>query len=313
MAQKKKKNQRITVPRNYLNIETPAIYQSDALQALSLFPPNSIQCAITSPPYWGLRDYQYKKFIGLEKTLPEYINNLVAIFTELKRVLTKDGIFWLNIGDGYTSGNRGWRAPDKKNTKRAMKVRPDNPDGLKNKDLLGIPWRLAFALQEAGWYLRSDIIWNKPNAQPESVKDRVTKAHEYLFMLTKSEKYTYYCEESKELSNGEERNRRSVWDINTEPAKGFSHLAPFPEALIEPCIIASTKENDIVLDPFFGSGTVGVVAKRKKRRFIGIEIIPEYVEISRKRLNMEELNVYEVQEKIVDFNLHQSSTSKRPS
>ena len=263
---------KLTIPRNYIHIEDSVIFQGDALKVLSMVPTNSIQCAITSPPYWGLRDYEYKGQIGLEKTLPEYLQKLVEVFSEVRRVLKNDGIFWLNIGDGYTSGNRGWRAPDKKNNKRAMKTRPDNPDGLKNKDLLGIPWRLAFALQENGWYLRSDIIWHKPNAQPESVKDRPTKAHEYLFMFTKSEKYTYHYEKSLELANGDKRNRRTVWNINTEPARGFSHLAPFPETLIEPCIIAATDENDFIIDPFFGSGTVGVVAQRFVRRYIGIEL-----------------------------------------
>jgi site-specific DNA-methyltransferase (cytosine-N4-specific) len=144
---------------------------------------------VTSPPYWGLRDYNIPEQIGLETTLPQYVNRLVGVFAEAKRVLAD--VFWLNIGDGYTSGNRGWRAPDKKNPAPAMNIRPDTPDGLKPKDLQGIPWRLAFALQSDGWYLRADIIWHKPNAMPESVKDRPTRAHEYLFMFTKSEHYAY--------------------------------------------------------------------------------------------------------------------------
>lgn len=294
----------ITFPRNYINIEHSAIFQNDTLHVLSMFPPNCIQCVITSPPYWGMRDYKFREQIGLENDLPNYIRKLVKIFGEVKRVLTKDGILWLNIGDGYTSGNRSCRALDKKNTKRVMSIRPGNPDGLKNKELLGIPWRLAFALQETGWYLRSEIIWHKPNAYPESVKDRPTKAHEFVFMLTKSEKYKYYYKESLERSNGKYRNRRTVWNINTEPAKGFSHLAPFPESLVERCIIATTKKNDIVLDPFFGSGTVGIVATRMDRRFLGIELCQEYVNIAQKRLKMEKNCVFKFEEEIIPYSFN---------
>jgi len=206
-----------------------------------------------------------------------FITSLTAVFSEVRRILKPDGILWLNIGDGFTSGNRGWRAPDKKNPNRAMNVRPDNPPGLKDKDLLGIPWRLAFALQDEGWYLRSDIIWNKPNAMPESVKDRPTRSHEYLFMLTKSDKYSYHGEMVKELGeNGISRNRRSVWNINTAASVG-AHIASFPPALVEPCILASTREGDMVFDPFFGCGTVGLVARKHNRRYLGIELNPEYV------------------------------------
>jgi site-specific DNA-methyltransferase (adenine-specific) len=158
-----------------------------------------------------------------------------------------------------------------------MNVRPDNPPGLKDKDLLGIPWRLAFALQDEGWYLRSDIIWNKPNAMPESVKDRPTRAHEYLFMLTKSDKYSYYGDEVKELGeSGLTRNRRSVWNINTAASVG-AHIASFPPALVEPCVLASTRAGDTVFDPFFGCGTVGLVARKYGRRYLGVELNPEYV------------------------------------
>lgn len=167
------------------------IFEGDALTVLRRLPSNCVRCVVTSPPYWGLRDYGIDEQIGLEHSLPQFINRLVAVFSEVRRVLSDDGTLWLNIGDGYTSGNRGWRAPDKKNPARAMDVRPDTPEGLKPKDLLGVPWRLAFALQQDGWYLRSDIVWNKPNAMPESVKDRPVRAHEYIFMLTKSEKYFY--------------------------------------------------------------------------------------------------------------------------
>ncbi|MFM9785270.1 DNA-methyltransferase, partial [Streptomyces scabiei] len=187
------------------------------------------------------------------QSMQQFIHRLVAVFSEIKRVLTPDGTLWLNIGDGYTSGNRGYRAPDKKNPARAMGVRPDTPEGLKPKDLLGIPWRLAFALQDDGWYLRSDIVWNKPNAMPESVKDRPSRSHEYLFMFTKSERYFYDSEAAKEpADNGKLRNRRSVWNIKT---KGFSgaHFATFPTELVRPCILSSSQPGDYVLDPFFGS------------------------------------------------------------
>jgi len=259
--------------------------EGDALHALRLLPSNSIQCVVTSPPYWGLRDYGIDGQIGLEGTLPQFINHLVAIFNEIKRVLRDDGTLWVNIGDGYTSGNRGYRATDKKNPARAMTVRPDTPEGMKPKDLQGIPWRLAFALQDDGWYLRSDIVWHKPNAMPESVKDRPTRAHEYLFMLTKSERYFYDYEAVKELGlNGKLRNRRSVWDVNTQPF-AEAHFATFPPKLIEPCILASTRPGDYVLDPFFGSGTVGIVCAEHQRSYVGIELNPEYVAISAKRLN----------------------------
>lgn len=178
------------VDRMPIPLNTSMIIEGDAIFALQRLPTASVQCIVTSPPYWGLRDYGISGQIGLEDTLQQYINKLVSVFSEAKRVLKDSGVFWLNIGDGYTSGNRGYRAPDKKNPARAMTVRPDTPEGLKSKDLLGIPWRLALALQEDGWYLRSDIIWNKPNAMPESVKDRPTRSHEYVFMLTKKKSTT---------------------------------------------------------------------------------------------------------------------------
>ncbi len=195
-------------PPSHINLDDSVIIEGDALHALRVIPSNSVQCAITSPPYWGLRDYGIEGQIGLESTLPQFLNHLVAVFNEVKRVLRDEGTLWLNIGDGYTSGNRGYRAIDKKNPARAMAIRPDTPDDLKPKDLHGIPWRLAFALQKDGWYLRSDVIWNKPNAMPESVKDRPTRSHEYLFMFTKSEHYYYDYAASQETGkNGKSRNR----------------------------------------------------------------------------------------------------------
>jgi len=260
-----------------LQLSESIVLEGDVHHALALLPADSVQCVVTSPPYWGLRDYGIAGQIGLEPTLAGFIQALTGVFAEVKRVLAPDGVLWLNIGDGYTSGNRGWRAPDKKNPNRAMNVRPDNPPGLKDKDLMGIPWRLAFALQDSGWFLRSDIVWHKPNAMPESVKDRPTRSHEYLFMLTKSEQYLYDAEAIKEpAENGHTRNRRTVWSINTG-SSGSTHIASFPQALVEPCILASTKPDDFVLDPFFGSGTVGLVARRFARRYVGIELNPAYV------------------------------------
>ena len=270
------------------------ILEGDALHALNRLPSDSVQCVVTSPPYWGLRDYGIDGQIGLEKTLSQFINKLVSIFSEVKRVLKPDGVLWLNIGDGYTSGNRGYRAPDKKNPARAMAVRPDTPLGLKPKDLLGIPWRLAFALQDDGWYLRSDIVWQKPNAMPESVKDRPSRCHEYLFLLSKSEKYFYDRDLIKEKGvNGKLRNRRSVWTVNTQPFPG-AHFATFPTNLIEPCIISSSKKGDYVLDPFFGAGTVGIVCHIHERNFIGIELHPEYVSLALERLEPLEENIIRI-------------------
>jgi site-specific DNA-methyltransferase (cytosine-N4-specific) len=266
------------------------IFEGDALTVLSRLRSESVQCIVTSPPYWGLRDYNIPEQIGLEPTLPQFLNRLRTVFAEARRVLSDDGVFWLNIGDGYTSGNRGWRAPDKKNPARAMTIRPDTPEGLKPKDLHGIPWRLALALQEDGWYLRADIIWNKPNVQPESVRDRPTRAHEYLFMFTKSERYHYDREAILE-PNG--RNCRSVWSINTQAFSG-AHFATFPPKLVEPCIQASTRPGDYVLDPFFGSGTAGLVAQQLERKYIGIELHPEYVALAAERLEADEKAVVRI-------------------
>jgi site-specific DNA-methyltransferase (adenine-specific) len=254
----------------------------------------SVRCVVTSPPYWGLRDYGIDEQIGLEDTLSQFIYRLVGIFSEIKRVLTTDGTLWLNIGDGYTSGNRGWRAPDKKNPARAMDIRPDTPEGLKPKDLIGVPWRLAFALQEDGWYLRSDVVWHKPNAMPESVKDRPARSHEYLFMLSKSERYFYDWQAVRESTDcGGLRNRRSVWSVNTKPFAG-AHFATFPPDLIRPCILASTEPGDYVLDPFFGSGTVGLVCQEENRHYVGIEINPTYVALAAERLIGEDSKVLRI-------------------
>lgn len=277
------------ISKTAIELTDSLIIESDAILALQRLPSASVQCVVTSPPYWGLRDYGIDGQIGLEAQLQQYINKLVAVFSEVRRVLADDGVLWLNIGDGYTSGNRGYRAPDRKNPARAMSVRPDTPEGLKPKDLLGIPWRLAFALQADGWYLRNDIIWNKPNAMPESVKDRPTRSHEYIFMFTKRERYYYDYQAIRE--NG--RNKRTVWNVNTAPF-AEAHFATFPPALIEPCILAASREVDFILDPFFGSGTVGVVCKEQNRRFVGIELNNEYVEIARNRLDNAQFQVLKV-------------------
>jgi site-specific DNA-methyltransferase (cytosine-N4-specific) len=267
-----------------IQIANSAIIEGDVRLALTRLPDECVQCIVSSPPYWGLRDYGIPGQIGLESTMAAFIQSLTCVFAEAKRVLKSNGILWLNIGDGYTSGNRGWRAPDKKNPNRAMSLRPDNPPGLKDKDLIGIPWRLAFALQENGWFLRSDIVWHKPNAMPESVKDRPTRSHEYVFMFTKSEQYMYHQENVRERAeDGSMRNRRTVWSINTS-ASGSSHIAAFPEALVAPCILASTEPGEFVLDPFFGSGTVGIVARDLGRRYIGIELNPAYVKEAKRVL-----------------------------
>jgi site-specific DNA-methyltransferase (cytosine-N4-specific) len=265
------------LPPSKLEITDSIVLEGDVTEVLPRLPSGIFQCVVTSPPYWGLRDYGIQGQIGLEETLAAYIHKLTSVFSEVRRVLKDDGVMWLNIGDGYTSGNRGWRATDKKNPNRAMSIRPDNPPGLKDKDLLGVPWRLAFALQADGWYLRSDIIWNKPNAMPESVKDRPTRSHEYIFMFTKSESYQYHYEAALEQTDeGACRNRRTVWNINTTPGRG-NHIAGFPDELVEPCILSTSMPRNFVLDPFFGCGTVGTVCRRLGRQVVGIELNPTYV------------------------------------
>lgn len=275
-----------------LRLNRSMLIEGDALHALNALPSESVRCVVTSPPYWGLRDYGIENQIGLEPTVHQFLNQLVRVFAEVRRVLTPDGTLWLNIGDSYTSGNRGYRATDKKNPARAMTVRPPTPEGLKPKDLIGVPWRLAFALQDDGWFLRSDVVWNKPNAMPESVKDRPVRSHEYLFMLTKSEHYHYNHEAVKEPADSGEgmRNRRSVWHVNTKPFAG-AHFATFPPELIRPCIQASTEPGDFVLDPFFGSGTVGLVCQQENRQYVGIELNPEYIGLAASRLNGPPSNV----------------------
>lgn len=265
------------------------ILVGDVRESLRSLPDGSVRCVVTSPPYWGLRDYGHDGQIGLEQTPEKYVREMVGVFREVWRVLADDGTLWLNLGDSYGSG----------------------------KQLVGIPWRVAFALQADGWYLRQDIIWAKPNPMPESVTDRCTKAHEYVFLLTKQPRYYYDNAAVLEpFANGGEwlgrdanaakvkaggnkdrgdkgarattgnangRNRRSIWTITTKPFKG-AHFAVMPEALVEPCVLAGSAAGDTVLDPFSGSGTVGVVALRHGRNYIGCELNPEYADLSRKRI-----------------------------
>jgi site-specific DNA-methyltransferase (cytosine-N4-specific) len=262
------------------------ILKGDSKTIIKELPDNFYACCVTSPPYWGKRDYGYNGQIGAEIELDDYITNLVSIFHNIKNKLRDDGTLWLNIGDSYTSGNRTWRAEDKKNPARGMNYRPPTPQGLKSKDLIGIPWRVAFALQEDGWFLRSDIIWYKPNCQPESVKDRPTQSHEYIFLFSKSEKYYYDSSSILEPASekGKLRNKRTVWSVNTEPF-AEAHFATFPEELIKPIILAASLKKDFILDPFFGAGTVGVVCKKLERKFHGVELKNEYIEIAKRRIS----------------------------
>lgn len=276
--------------RGYIN--------ADAMNAMASIDSESVQTCITSPPYWGLRDYGVEGQLGLEKTPDEFVERLVNIFKEVKRVLKKDGTLWLNLGDSYCGGgnNRGNKSAisNKQASNRGAigqvakyGIHNFKSPTIKPKDLVGIPWRVAFALQADGWYLRQDIIWHKPNPMPESVRDRCTKSHEYIFLLSKSKKYYFDNEAIKEpaFSPDGQRNKRSVWTVTTKPFKG-AHFATFPPDLIEPCVLAGSKINDIILDPFFGAGTVGLVAKKHDRNFIGIEINQDYMAIAKERIGL---------------------------
>lgn len=280
------------------------IYNMDCRDALRLFiEQGSVQTCVTSPPYYGLRDYGHEGQLGLEQTPEEYIAAMVEVFRCVRDVLADDGTLWLNIGDSYANGGRKTRDTDIKLQQRGMDTRPADPVGIKPKDLIGIPWMLAFALRADGWYLRQDIIWHKPNPMPESVRDRCTKAHEYVFLLSKSERYFFDSEAMREdavkgsagssFTSGKtgehqlgrsstservddgKRNRRSVWSVATKPYKG-SHFAVFPPALIEPCILAGSRPGDYVLDPFGGSGTTAGAALRHGRRAVLCELNAEY-------------------------------------
>lgn len=252
----------------------------DAASSLSQVPDRTVQTVVTSPPYWSLRDYENDGQIGMAEPLPVFIKSLVAIFDQVHRTLTDDGTVWVNIGDSYTSGNRGWRAPDKKNPARAMSMRPPTPEGLKDKDLIGVPWRFALAMQDAGWYLRSDIIWYKPNCQPESVRDRPTRSHEHIFLFSKSERYKYDIDA---VRGPNDRRLRDVWDIHTTGYAG-AHFATFPEELVRRCVLIGSDPGDYVLDPFLGSGTTAAVARNHERPFLGCEVNPDYLPLVEERV-----------------------------
>lgn len=302
------------------------IYQGDSLQVLKTFPDKSINCCVTSPPYYGLRDYGVDGQIGNEETPEEYVSKIVAIFKEVHRVLTEDGTLWLNLGDSYAGSGKGvWDVKDiqkevyvPNKTDSNIKM-PKTWDGIKSKDLIGIPWMVAFALRNDGWYLRQDIIWYKPNCMPESVRDRCTKSHEYVFLLSKSNRYYFDSDAIKEsrcalrlkgsgnkerkqrpnadtLQRGAQagsipydgsatlRNKRDVWQINTKPCKD-AHFAVFPPELAENCINAGCPSGGVTLDPFFGSGTVGVVAKKQGKHFVGIELNENYCTLASTRIH----------------------------
>ncbi len=290
----------------------------DCLSVLASQPDQSVNCCVTSPPYFGLRDYGHDGQIGLESTPDAYVAKLVEVFREVRRVLRDDGTLWLNLGDSYCGGNTGNQSNVgqrygkdgeghvfRRDGKYATSI------GLKPKDIMGIPWRVAFALQADGWYLRSDIIWHKPNPMPESVTDRPTKAHEYIFLLSKSPRYYYDAaairedeikgsagsvfnvgktaehqlgrSSSAERVEDGKRNRRTVWTIATQPFSG-AHFATFPPNLIEPCIKAGCPVGGTVLDPFGGAGTTGLVADRTQRNGLLIELNPEYAAMARERI-----------------------------
>jgi DNA modification methylase len=304
-------------------IDTNVILEGDCIQSLKSLPEGIVNTCITSPPYYGLRDYGEEGQVGLEQTPEEYVQKLVEVFREVKRVLRDDGTLWLNLGDSYSGSGKGPAGNlGKTHNEREMThthVSGKVPDGLKPKDLIGIPWMVAFALRNDGWYLRQDIIWHKPNPMPESVTDRCTKSHEYVFLLSKSKTYYYDAESIKEpvkqdwgtrdRTNGkyhnagtglnphtglqksyEKANKRSVWSITTKPFHG-AHFATFPPDLIEPCVIAGSPEGGIVLDPFFGSGTTGLVSMRNNRKYLGCELNSEYISIANERLKPVETEI----------------------
>ena len=259
----------------------PLVVGGDSRAALRYVPADCVRCCVTSPPYWSLRDYQIPGQIGLEAQLADYFASLVAVFEEVRRVLTRGRTLWLNIGDSYTSGGRTWRAPDKKNPVRAMSIRPPTPDGLKPKDLIGVPWRLAFALQAAGWYLRADIVWNKPNCQPESVKDRPTRSHEMLFLFSKSEQY-HYDPAAVRGPNG--RNLRTRLG-HPDPAVQGGALRGLPAGPGRTLCGPGQRAGRPGARPVPGLRDDGARSRMKMgRRFLGIELNPEYVEIARRRL-----------------------------
>ena len=319
--------------RRYTTIQLDIIHTGDCLEVLKALPDESVHCCVTSPPYYALRDYGMEEQIGREATPKEYISRLTEVFTEVRRVLRSDGTLWLNIADTYAGkGNQG-DFVDPKNPKgrngQAVALNY-KVEGCKPKDMIGIPWMLAFALRDSGWYLRNDIIWMKENPMPESCKDRCSRCYEHIFLLSKSRKYFFDAKAISEpiapataerlkrgMKGGNKygkpvpgqpqtqtinrprahgeitdsminpmRNKRDVWVVNTVPFKG-GHYAAYPPKLVEPCLLAGCPEGGIVLDPFFGSGTTGMVAKQLNRHYIGIELNPEYAELAKARIGGE--------------------------
>jgi len=326
------------------------IFNQNCLTGLTNLPDNSVDCCVTSPPYFGLRNYGNDEQIGLEETPELFVAQLVEVFEKVKKVLKPEGTLWLNLGDSYSGSGKGVgdTTISKQTTNKGSRegVLTKTKTGLKSKDLIGIPWMVAFALRANGWYLRQDIIWHKPNPMPESVTDRCTKAHEYVFLLSKSPKYYFDNEAIKteiadttikrlmqdrqhqigsdrvpgktngnmkavgtlrkgyehrgegdkklgshsgnyaadgSIIGGGKANKRSVWTVTTKPFKE-AHFATFPEALITDCILAGCPENGIVLDPFMGAGTTGLVAKKLNRNYVGFELNPEYIKIAESRI-----------------------------
>ena len=282
-----------TDPRPSVFLDQSVLICGCASEAMDLLPARSIQTVVTSPPYWSLRDYEVDRQIGRDDQLNHYLRSIVEMFEKLRRVLTDDGTVWLNVGDAYTSGNRRYRAPDKKNRARAMAVRPVTPEGLKPKDLIGLPWRLAFALQDAGWWIRSEVIWNKPNAHPESVRDRPTKAHETVFLLSKSQDYHYDIDI---VRGPNERRLRTVWDIPTEPQRrngvDDDHPAMMPMTLARRCVAITSRPNDVVLDPYAGSGTTLLAARDLGRKWVGVDLNPAFVDLIERRLSANTPNLF---------------------
>lgn len=317
---------------------TATVITADVLDALRSLPDNHVNCVVTSPPYWGLRDYGVDGQIGLETDFWTFLDRMLTVFDEVHRVLKPDGTCWVNMGDSYAASATSDHRHSKGNTPTGTNPKRSPPSlGFKPKDLIGQPWRLAFGLQERGWYLRRDIIWHKSNPMPESCKDRPTTAHEYIFLLTKGSRYYYDAEVIKEAVSGtaharrsvsgwaegavkhtaiahsapkelkkqkaskfnkvryndsytpstgmlvERRNKRSVWTIATQRFPE-AHFATYPEKLVEPCILAGCPPGGLVIDPFTGSGTTGVVAIRHGRHFLGIELNPEYADMARRRM-----------------------------
>jgi DNA modification methylase len=313
------------------------IIQGDCLSVLRSMPDQSVNCCITSPPYWGLRDYGVDGQLGLEKTPERYVARMAEVFREVRRVLKNDGTLWLNLGDSYVGGGRGGLGQcgdgsiegGRYENGQRIGLPTGKIDGYKPKDLVGIPWMVAFALRSDGWYLRQDIIWAKPNPMPESVTDRCTKAHEYIFLMSKNAKYYYDADairqphqlnsleryeyghnapedetgmvsaasktgafQSKRMGdhvNELGANRRSVWTVTTQPFRE-AHFATFPPKLIEPCVLAGCPEGGTILDPFFGAGTTGVVAKQNYRDYIGIELNHDYIRMAQRRIDAVPVN-----------------------